>query len=72
MVVPCVSLASTPSEASRSQTARPSSDANVTPAHSPRPLTDVTADDGSDPSRACSTDPRAADRAGTRRCAASR
>src|SRR5580693_6041200 len=62
IVEPWVSLASTPSAASRSQTARPDSDANVTPAQRPRPVTDDTTDDGKPASRSCSDAPSTADR----------
>src|SRR5262249_62345127 len=62
-VEPWVSLASPPSPASRSHTARPSRLANVTPAHSPRPRTDDTADDGRARSVLCSTAPSSAERA---------
>src|ERR1700761_2729661 len=62
IVEPWVSLASTPKAASRSQTARPDSDANVTPAQRPRPVTDDTTDGGSDDSRSCSEAPSTADR----------
>src|ERR1700726_2625477 len=62
MVEPWVSLASTPSAARRSHTARPSRLANVTPAQSPHPVTDDTTDDGRDPRPACSTAPSEAER----------
>src|SRR5438034_382822 len=57
ITLPWVSLASTPRAASRSHTSRPGSDANSSPAHRPRPRTEVIAEEGSPPSRACMRPP---------------
>src|SRR6266571_6398477 len=57
-----VSLASTPSEASRSQASRPEISANSRPAHRPRPRTSRTASLGRQDSRSCRCAPSLAER----------